>query len=89
MLLYQSKQIIFNSDEISISEPAIVQFCRDECRTAINLPRWDAPFMYQGPADRVTGWFLAFNAINYSFWPDPGKRRWHTEIEALSRDHDG
>ena len=37
--------------------------------------------MFQGPNERVIGWFLAFNAINYSFWPSEGKRSWSTEID--------
>jgi len=37
--------------------------------------------MFQGPSDRVIGWFLAFNAVNYSFWPSESKKTWYTEID--------
>ena len=36
--------------------------------------------MFQGPPSRAIGWFFAFNAVNYSFWPELNKERWHTEI---------
>ena len=37
--------------------------------------------MFHGPPERTIGWFLAFNAVNYSFWPNSGHRRWFAEID--------
>jgi hypothetical protein len=80
MLLYQSTQISLNASHVALSTSGIHGFIAAQSHIALLLPRWDAPFMFQGPTERVLGWFFAFNAVNYSFWPTPGQARWFVEI---------
>ena len=80
MLLYQSEQFFLKTNRIALSEIAVSKFEAQEFDSKKNLPTWDSDFMFKGSETKTIAWFLAFNAINYSFWPDPGNPRWFVEI---------
>ena len=45
----------------------------------LHLELWDAPSMYQGPADTVVAWMLLSNAIAFDLRSEPGLRPWCVE----------
>ncbi len=40
------------------------------------LPPWDDAAFAEVPDNRVVPWLLAYNAANFSYWPDAGERWW-------------
>lgn len=44
-------------------------------------PGWDAPLMFQGPDEQVAAWLLAYNAVNFSYYPEPGDAPWYPVVD--------
>lgn len=51
------------------------------------LPPWDDAGFAAVPRPRVVPWLIAYNAVNYSYWPDAGPRWWIARRgQAIGRD---
>ncbi len=83
MLLHQCARICDEARHLHIDEGALSVFAVRTPTDFLHVPRWDAPDMYQGPPDKVVAWFLAYNAINYSYWPESGGTRWWSLQDAV------
>lgn len=46
------------------------------------LPPWDDASFRQVPDERAVSWLVAYNAVNYSYWPDAGPR-WHVVLDGV------
>ncbi len=46
------------------------------------LPPWDDAAFADVPDERAAAWLLAYNAVNYSYWPDRGPR-WHAIVDGV------
>jgi hypothetical protein len=44
------------------------------------LPPWDDEAFAGVPDEQALAWLVAYNAVNYSYWPDAGPR-WHVELD--------
>jgi len=42
------------------------------------IPHWDEGF--EGHADDAVTWLVTHNAINFSYFPEPGQQRWFTQV---------
>lgn len=46
------------------------------------LPPWDDDAFHDVADDRAAAWLLAYNAVNYSYWPDRGPR-WSAVVDGV------
>jgi hypothetical protein len=75
------------SSFVSIDDEAVRGLAEWVRADALVVPEWSGAAMFEGPDEAVVGWLLAYNAVNFSFWPDDG-RRWCARVqgEEVGRD---
>lgn len=80
MILHQCQRISREAEFVHIREDMIQPFVDTVDFDSIHVPAWDDSGMFAGPVEQVIGWLLAYNAVNFCFWPDPGQPRWCTQL---------
>lgn len=70
-------RVVARSPWVCVDEAAVSALAA--AAPPIEPPRWDDPGMLRGPPERQVAWLLAYNAINFSYWPDAGPR-WRTVV---------
>jgi hypothetical protein len=74
------RDVVAASPLVALDEEAIAAVAVPEALR--ELPPWDdAPFAAV-PDERAVSWLVAYNAINYSYWPDEGPR-WYVRIDGV------
>ncbi len=72
-----------------VAESALVELHHDRFAEVVipadlaALPSWDDAGFPPVPDGRAVSWLLAYNAINYSYWPTQGPR-WHTVVQGVA-----
>src|SRR5688572_6925357 len=46
------------------------------------LPPWDDEPFAAVPDEQALAWLVAYNAVNYCYWPDAGPR-WHVRLDGV------
>lgn len=85
-LIEQCRRVTAASD-LRIDDDQLAALARDTPDERLTLPRWDDAGMYDGPPPKVVAWLLAYNAINFCYWPDEGPR-WWTVVDGLEAGRD-
>jgi len=78
-LLVQCARIVEESPLVSLDVAAVRDLASWIRPDVLVLPAWSGEEMFEGPDEEVVGWLLAYNAVNFCFWPDSGPR-WHTVV---------
>ncbi|MBW1878127.1 MAG: hypothetical protein JRI25_09455 [Deltaproteobacteria bacterium] len=78
-LLLQCARIVEESPFLSLDGGAVRDLAAWVRPDALVLPGWAGAEMFEGPDATVIGWLLAYNAVNFCFWPDEGPR-WYTLV---------
>jgi len=79
-LLTACRRLVAQTPHLRLHADAAVRAVAEATPELLRLPAWDDPGFYDGPDERVVAWLLAYNAINYSYWPEPGVARWSTVV---------
>lgn len=80
MILRQCQRICAASEFVQIQDSAIQAFVNTVDLSSVHVPAWDDSGMFTGSVEQVIGWLLAYNAVNFCYWPDPGQPRWWTRL---------
>lgn len=87
-LLESAARVVHGSTLVRVDEAAIRAFAAQIPLSALRLPPWDDEGFDPGSSDeRVVAWLLAYNAVNFCYWPDEGPR-WWTVVEGRPRGQD-
>ena len=80
MLLRQCARIVRTGALVEVVEAAITPLIQSMDPKAFEVPDWDGPHAVLDPPEALASWLLAYNAVNFSYWRDDGRRYW-TEID--------
>ncbi len=50
---------------------------------SLSIPEWSGGPMFDGSDAQVVAWLLAYNAINFCYWPEPGQPRWYAQVDGV------
>jgi hypothetical protein len=67
------QSVVATSPHAALDLSAAQAFAASAPDALLELPAWDAPRMAL-PEDMVPAWLLAYNAVNFCYWPDSGPR---------------
>jgi hypothetical protein len=74
------RALVARSDLVHLDEDAIAAVVVPEALRA--LPPWDDPAFAAVSDARAVAWLVAYNAINFCYWPDRGPR-WFVAIDGV------
>ncbi len=80
LLLERCAEHVARSPHVALDEAALAAVVARVDPADLRLPDWSGPAMLEGEPEEVTAWLLAYNAINYSYFPEPGQPRWWTVV---------
>ncbi len=80
-LLRACEQRVAETPHLSLDRSAIVRAVQQAPPDLLRLPTWDDPGFLDERPEKVLGWLLAYNAVNYCYWPEPGQPRWWTVVD--------
>lgn len=79
-LIAGCERVVAVSPHLSMDDDAIRRFAADAPQRLLTLPGWDEPGMLDADDASVVGWLLAYNAVNFCYWPDDGPR-WAATVD--------
>jgi hypothetical protein len=85
-LLKACEWVVGASDWVSLDEEGVASVAR--AVAGAEVPAWDQQGMFQGSDAHVVAWLLAYNAVNFCYWPEADSARWHTVVGGQRVGHD-
>lgn len=82
-LLEQCARLVATSPHVDVEERAIAEVASGVDAAALVLPGWSGPKM-EVPEDDVPAWLMAYNAVNFCYWPEAGEKRWWTVVDGAA-----
>jgi hypothetical protein len=86
-VLETSQNVANKSVYVWIDENAVEDLCKTWVEKGIGAPPWDSFHHFEGASEDTVAYLFVLDALNFCFWPPPGKARW--EIEYGSRRYSG
>jgi hypothetical protein len=69
-------------DRVRVDARAIVAVARDGVEADdLRSPEWAVPADPGDAPETQAAWLLAYNAMNFSYYPEPGRRRWAALVD--------
>ena len=81
-VLETSRIVANKSGLVSIDERAVEDLCKTWVEKGVGAPPWDSFHHFKGAPEDTIAYFLVLDALNFCFWPPPGKPRWEIEYES-------
>jgi len=81
-VLETSRIVANKSGLVSIDEKAVEDLCKTWVEKGVGAPSWDSFHHFKGAREDTIAYFLVLDALNFCFWPPPGKPRWEIEYES-------
>lgn len=80
-LLSACARVTARARHVRVDEDAILSFAARLPADALRPPSWDDPGFDPGhETERTVAWLLAYNAVNFCYWPDSGPR-WAVQVD--------
>jgi hypothetical protein len=86
-VLETSRIVANKSIHVRIDEKALAELCKTWVEEGVSVPLWDSLHHFVGVPKETIAYIFVLDALNFCFWPPPGKPRW--EIEYESREFSG
>ena len=71
---------------VRIDRRALLRFSRELSANGVSIPPWDSTCHFFDGSEETVSYLLVVDALNFCFWPAPGKERWRItyKLEELS-----
>ncbi len=76
MLARQCAHIVHSGPLLEVVDAAITPLIQSIDPRWFAPPDWRGPHACHGPPEQVVSWLLAYNAVNFSYFRDDGRRYW-------------
>jgi hypothetical protein len=81
-VLETSRIVANKSVHVSIDEKALAELCRNWVEKGVDAPSWDSFHHFKGAPKDTIAYLFVLDALNFCFWPPPGKPPWEIEYES-------
>ena len=81
-VLETSRTVANKSVHVWIDEKAVAELCKTWIKEGVGPPPWDSFHHFEGAPEDIIAYFFVLDALNFCFWPPPGKPRWEIEYES-------
>lgn len=78
-VLESTSHVVRFSQSVWIDAQALRDVAEQIAFRDFQVPAWDCSLHFHDHTFRTANWILALDAVNFSFWPDPGQPRWEVE----------
>jgi hypothetical protein len=73
-------EVVKKSKRVKISLEDIEKLTKEWIKNKIRVPLWDKKHHFKGEEEKVAFYFFILDSINFSFFPEKGKQRWHLKL---------
>jgi hypothetical protein len=80
-VLETARHVAEKSRLVRINEEAVVAFSERLSSQEVPIPSWDREHHFRGDDEATLAYLVALDAINYCFWPPPGRGKWEISRE--------
>ncbi|MBN1832507.1 MAG: queuosine salvage family protein [Deltaproteobacteria bacterium] len=81
-VLETSRIVANKSVHVRIDERAVTELCKTWVEEGISVPPWDSVHHFKGVPEDTIAYIFVLDALNFCFWPPPGRPRWEIEYES-------
>ena len=81
-VLETSRIVANKSVHVWIDEKAVAELCKTWVEEGVGAPPWDSFHHFEGTPEDTIAYLFVLDALNFCFWPPPGKPRWEIEYES-------
>lgn len=72
----ETARIMDSALHVQIDEGSVRRHAAAMAERAHRAPAWDRDRQFCDGSERTAEWIFVLDTLNFSFWPDPGRRRW-------------
>ena len=84
MLIDLCKEVTRRAQHVFINPERLVAMANSAPEHLLAVPDWTSdPGMFTGHGEDVITWLMTYNAINFSYFPEPGQPRWYTRVSGV------
>jgi hypothetical protein len=80
-VLETAKHVVDKSRHVHIEPEALRGLSRKLARGSIRIPGWDDELHFRGDDETTLAYLLVLDAVNFCFWPPPGRDKWEISHE--------
>jgi hypothetical protein len=80
-VLETARHVTDESRHVRIESEALQRLSRELAGGSIPIPGWDDEHHFRGDDEAMLAYLLVLDAINFCFWPPPGRDRWEISHE--------
>ena len=81
MLIGLCEEVARRAQHVSINPERLIAMADGAPAQLLAMPTWsDDPATFTGHAEDVITWLMTCNALNFSYYPEPGQPRWFTRV---------
>ncbi|MEL6348647.1 MAG: queuosine salvage family protein [Myxococcota bacterium] len=74
-------QVAAQARSVTLNEDKLAELAAGAPAELLTTPTWhESVGDFDGHADAVITWLVTYNAINFSYFPDPGQPRWFASV---------
>lgn len=81
-VLETSRIVANKSVHVWIDEKAVAELCKTWVEEGVGVTPWDRFHHFEGAPEDTIAYLFVLDALNFCFWPPPGKPRWEIEYES-------
>lgn len=86
-VLESTARVMEQADHVKINVDRLTELCREWKETFPSVPAWNDRVHWSDGSARTANFVLLLDALNFCFWPDPGKPKWKVSYQGEL--HDG
>ena len=80
-LLDACKAVLAEARHVSLAPGPLRRMIDTAPPALLDTPDWRGPGMLDSHPEDVITWLVTHNAVNFSYWPEAGQRRWFTQLD--------
>ncbi|MGI5844991.1 MAG: queuosine 5'-phosphate N-glycosylase/hydrolase [Candidatus Xenobium sp.] len=75
-VLESTRPVVDGAEHVQIDRSRVQALCREWAQNPVPIPPWDDSVHFSEGSPATANYVLLLDALNFSFWPDPGQPRW-------------
>jgi hypothetical protein len=80
-VLETTRHVVEKSRLVRIEPEALRRLSRELATGSVQIPGWDNAHHFRGDDEATLAYLIALDAMNFCFWPPPGRDKWEISRE--------